>query len=248
MRETNARFDVPLRVMTLLRVVLMLGFIFYTLGSLYSLKAGYTASLALVFILVFMFSKNVRKRMRRIESKFLDNLNERELRRSGRNNKLVSDMHLAYVTVGYDCPFVGEQLKDSQLHRKYGINVATIQRGNSLIPVPGGNTRIFPGDVLAIIGSEDAIQRVLPEIERQSDTDSDGKGVERFKLRSIQLTDNSPLIGKTILDSGLRDKYQSLLVAVRRGDDFITGSFTTPFEAHDTLWLVGDPAILASLR
>ena len=51
--------------------------------------------------------------MNRIESRFLDNLNERELRRSGAKNNLVSNMHLAYMTVGYDCPFVGEQLKNT---------------------------------------------------------------------------------------------------------------------------------------
>ncbi|MCM1109669.1 MAG: cation:proton antiporter [Clostridium sp.] len=249
LRAANARFDVPLQVMTLLRVLLMLGFVFYTLVSLYSLRAGYVAALATIFICVFLFSKNVRKRMRRIETRFLDNLNERELRRSGRNNKLVSDMHLAYVRVGYDCPFVGEQLKDSELRRKYDVNVASIQRGSQLIPVPGATTRIFPGDILAIIGSEEAIQTVLPVIERQDQEEGDsGSSVEKFKLKSVTLGDRSPLVGKTIAESGLRDRYQSLLVAVRRGDEYITSDFTTPFEPGDTLWLVGDPAVLAGLK
>lgn len=248
LRAANARFDTPLLVMSVLRSILTLAFIIYTLVSLYSLKAGYTVGLILIIIVVFIFSKNVRKRMRKMETKFINNLNERELRRSGRNNKLVSDMHLAYVTVGYNSPFVGDQLKDSELRRNYDVNVASIQRGSKFIPVPGGTERIFPGDVLGVIGSEESIQSLLPVLERQNDNADDSAPVGRFKLTSIQLSEKSPLLGKTIAQSGLRDKYYALLVAVHRGDDYITSDFNTPFQPHDILWLVGDPSILETIK
>lgn len=248
LRQCNARFDAPLIAMSLLRVILMLAFIFYTLASLYSLRAGYTVGIGALFVVLFLFSKNVRKRMKRIEKKFMNNLNERELRRSGKNNKLVSDMHLAYVQVGVDCPFVGEQLKDSRLHSRYGINVASIQRGSRLISVPGGDTRIFPGDTLAIIGNDESIQEVLPVIERQPDPSASSPSVDKIKLRSITLSANSPLIGRKIADSGLRDRYQSMLVAVCRNDEYITSDFDSPFRESDILWLVGDPKTIETLR
>ena len=117
----NAKFDVPLHIMTVVRLLIAMVIIVYLLSSLYSMRVGWTFGVALFILLLLSFSKNVRRRMNRIESRFLDNLNERELRRSGAKNNLVSNMHLAYMTVGYDCPFVGEQLKNSSLRSKYGV-------------------------------------------------------------------------------------------------------------------------------
>ena len=249
LRQANARFDTPLVVMSILRGLLMIGFIIYTLVNIYSLKVGYTAGMLALIIAIFIFSKNIRRRMRGIETKFLNNLNERDLRRTGQNNNLISDMHMAYVTVGYDCPFVGEMLKDSNLRRRYDVNVASIQRGGTLIPVPGGNTRIFPGDVLAVVGNEQKIQELLPVIERQKpEGENSSENISNMRFTSVTLGPDSPLIGKTIAESGIRDKYMALLVAVERGNDYITTDFKTPFAEGDTLWLVGDPKLLAPLR
>ena len=63
--------------------------------------------------------------MGRIESKFIDNLNERELRRTGLNNTLVSDLPLAHMQVGYGCPFVGDRLRNTGLRSRYGVDVVT---------------------------------------------------------------------------------------------------------------------------
>jgi len=249
LRQANARFDVPLLAMTALRVLLMLAFIIYTLVSIYSLKVGYTVGIFALIVVIFVFSKNVRRRMQGIERKFLNNLNERDLRRTGRNNNLISDMHLAYVTVGYDCPFVGEMLKDSDLRRRYEVNVASIQRGNQLIPVPGASTRLFPGDVLAVVGSDNAIQDLLPVIEKQKPEGQESEpNIEDMKFTSIQLSDKSELIGKSVAQSGIRDRYQALLVAVQRNGEYTTSDFNSPFEAGDTLWLVGNPELLEALR
>ncbi len=249
LRQANARFDAPLLAMTALRVLLMLAFIIYTLVSIYSLKVGYTVGIFALIVVIFVFSKNVRRRMQGIERKFLNNLNERDLRRTGRNNNLISDMHLAYVTVGYDCPFVGEMLKDSDLRRRYEVNVASIQRGNQLIPVPGASTRLFPGDVLAVVGSDNAIQDLLPVIEKQKHEGQESEpNIEDMKFTSIQLGDKSELIGKSVAQSGIRDRYQALLVAVQRNGEYTTSDFNSPFEAGDTLWLVGNPELLEALR
>lgn len=250
LREANARFDTPLIIMSLIRTLLMIAFIIYTLVSIYSLKVGYTAGLVIIVLLVIVFSKRLRLRMRGIETKFLNNLNERDLRRTGRNNNLISDMHLAYVTVGYGCPFVGEMLKDSPLRTRYNVNVASIQRGSELIPVPGATTRLFPGDVLAIVGKEESIQELLPVIEshQADDAPGDSKNIEGFKLKSVQLSDHSPLIGKTLPESGIRDRFKALLVAISRDGEFTEADYKVPFAEGDTLWLVGDPAMIEQMK
>jgi len=235
----NARFDVPLVIMTLVRLLIAMVIIVYLLSSIYSMRVGWTLGIALFVILLFSFSKNVRRRLNRIESRFLDNLNERELRRSGAKNNLVSNVHLAFMTVGYDCPFVGERLKNSSLRSNYGVSVSSIQRGNNVIMVPGADARIFPGDVLGVIGTDDEIQALLPVVEAEPDVSS-ATAPSDVKLTSVRLSDASRLVGKTIVSSNFRDTYEALLVAVQRDEDYLQPDQSVVFAAGDVLWVVVD--------
>ncbi len=97
----NARFDVPLIVMTIFRFLIAVAIVIYTLTAIYSAWVGVIFGLAVFTLLIVGLSKRVHRRMSNIESRFLNNLNERELRRSGRNNNVVANLHLAFMTVGY---------------------------------------------------------------------------------------------------------------------------------------------------
>lgn len=251
-RETllnaNARYDVPLVVLRIFRLMLSMAFIYYAISSIYTPRTGIFAGLGVFILITVVFSKQVRRRMHSIEEKFINNLNERELRRSGHNNNIISNLHMAFVTVGYACPFVGMKLADSGLRATYGINVASIQRGTTVIPVPAGNIRLFPGDTLSIIGTEDEIQRLLPVIEAQPVENTAGVKATDMKLTSLQLTDRSPLIDKTVAQSELSTRYSSLLVSIMRDDTYITPDKSTTFRPGDILWLVANPRILAPLH
>lgn len=238
----NARFDVPLVVMSVFRLLLALGMIIYTLGVIYSMRVGWTVGIVIFFILVGALSGRLRKRLQHIESKFFDNLNERELRRSGKNNNLVSDMHLAFIPVGYGCPFVGDRLMDSDLRRRYGVNVASIQRGSMVLPVPNGTMRIFPGDVLGVIGTDEQIETLLPIIDRHDEAHQNpSSAADNVKLTNIQLAADSPLVGQTSASSQLRDKYKVLLVAIQRANgEYMHPDGQTEFQTGDVLWVVGD--------
>lgn len=247
LREVNAHFDVPLIVMSLFRMLISLAFIVYLLSHIFSITVGWTCGIAIFVIIIMVFSKSVRKRMKAIEEKFMENLNERELRRSGRKNNLVSNMHLAYMHVGYSCPFVGEKFKDSDLRRRYGVNIAGIQRGSTAILVPGADTRIFPGDQIAVIGTDEQIQNLLPIVEADEQHEIDGS-LSDIKMENIQLSDESPIVGKTIANSGLRDVYQILLVSIQRNEEFINPDGEVIFQPHDILWVVGTKKQIKKLR
>ncbi len=247
LKKANAHFDVPLIVMSLFRIFLAMGFIVYLLTTIYSMTVGVTFGLAIFVLLVLVLSKNVKRRMREIESKFLNNLNERELRRSGKNNTLVSDLHLAFMEVGYECAFVGERLKNSNLRKQFGVNVVSIQRGAKSILIPTGDTRIFPGDVLGIIGTDEQIQQLLPAVESH-EVEEAVEASSKVKFFNIQLSENSNLLGKTTATASLRNDYSALVVAIQRGDEYIKPTGEVPFELGDIVWLVGDAKKLEHLK
>lgn len=244
----NAHYKVPLVVMRVFRLIIVLAFVIHVLSSFYSPRFGVIGGIAVFFLITIVFSNRLNKRYRRIETKFINNLNERELRRSGANNNIISNLHQAYTTIGYGSKYIGMRLDETDLRSSHGISIASIQRGEQLIPVPDGKVRLFPGDSLSIIGTEENIQAVLPLLEANTGVNTSNAKASDMKLTSVRLTDKSPLVGKTIANSQLSTKYSALLVSISRGDEFIATPSSLEFKPGDVLWMVANPSIVSSLR
>ena len=236
--EHCGRNNVPTVVLSIFRGLLALGFIIYIVSHEYSAVATMWVVVAIALMLGLLFYRNLSKYVDNMESKFFDNLNERDLRRSGKNNKVVNDLHMAHITVSDGAPFAGQKLMDSQLRSTYGVNIVAIQRGSRNIAIPGGKERIYPGDILSVIGTDEQIEKLLPVAEKELDTASDAN-MEQMELRPVMLSDNSPLIDHTPSSSSLRDNYDMLVVAVSRDGEFIDSNPQLVFRAGDIVWAAG---------
>lgn len=241
---------VPLVLMSILSVVLSIIFTAAILHGVYSGPASMMFALLLVGVALIFILKvptPLKRRAINIEKRFINNINERENRRTGHNHNLVSDLHLAYMTVGQECTFIGERLRNLDLRTRYGVSLVNIQRGSKPHPVPSGDMRIFPGDVLGVIGTEEQIQQLLPLVEAQNDNDETPNLDVKFIHFSI--SEHSPITGVSLENSRLREDYGALLVAVQRGeDDYISPTPDLVFCPGDILWIVGDPKLLKSLK
>ena len=238
---------VPLTLMSIVGILLSMGFVTRELYGFYLGPTSVVAGVTLTLMCTILLSPKLGQRMGEMEHKFIDNMNERENHRTGRDNNLVSDLHLAYMKVGYGCPFVGETLKHADLRRKYGVNVVNIQRNSVLYPVPKSDMRIFPGDVLGVIGNEEQIEKMLPLVEESGTAATSEHGEAKFQHFAI--SDESPLVGKTLVEARLREDYASLLVSVQRGEtEFLDPTPELTFAGGDVLWIVGDPKRLAELK
>lgn len=58
--------------------------------------------------------------------------------------------------------WIGKSLKESQIREEYGISIIAVKKTNSIVVAPKSDYVIQSGDLLAIIGSNQDIQR-LPE-------------------------------------------------------------------------------------
>lgn len=237
---------IPTVVLTIFRIAIALAFMLWVVTDVYPTRAGVGAVLSFALLLAMFFSGRIRKGFGRIESKFLNNLNERELRRSGKNNAVVHDLHQAYMTVGAGCPFVGERLMNSNLRRLYGVNIVSIQREGRNIVIPGGQNRLFPGDVIGVIGTDEQIARLLPDIEKA--LPAAAGATPEVRLSSVMLSESSPLVGQTPVSAALREAYGALVVAVDRGDEHIDSRPDLIFSPGDIVWVVGPPSINTKLK
>lgn len=237
----HSQYRVPMVVMTVFRAIVALLFVIYFIGHSYGYAIGVFAGILLMVLLFAVFRNQVRRRLLTIESKFMSNLNERELRRTGKNFNLVSDLHQAVVHVGSGSPYLGMQLKDTDLHSKFGVNILNIQRGGEFIPVPSGDTRIFPGDVVGVVGTDSQIESILPRLEcDRTDTPVDMSAASDFDVVALKVTGVSPILGQTVAQIDVRRKYMSFILAIQRGDEYITDVVNIPFCDGDVIWVAGN--------
>lgn len=243
LHSTASFYEVPLIAMSIIRYLLALLFMVYFFTVCYSSVIGWIGGTISFIVIVVFASSKLMRRFRRMESKFMNNLNNRENARSGANNNLVSDLHQAYLDIKPQCRFAGDRLKDSGLRSEFGVSVSSIRRGDEFIPLPTGDTRIFPGDTLGVIGTDSQIKRLNDEIDRTCHQKKDSLRHTDVELKSILLTPKSPIIDRPLADTDLRKDYSCMVVSVQRGDDeFIAPSPNTVLHAGDLLWIVGDPA------
>lgn len=76
-------------------------------------------------------------------------------------------------------------------------------------------------------------------VEADNDTEAPPV-VDNVRLTSVRLREDSPLVGKTVVTSQLREAYEALLVAVQRNDQYIQPDTATVFSPGDVLWMVCD--------
>lgn len=247
-------YNVPLLAMKVIRYLLALYFVLYLISMAYPMKVTLLVVVGLVLLVGIVLLGRLNGRTGEMEKRFISNLNERENVRLGRDNNLVGDLHLAYIRVGDNSPFAGDRIVDSGLRRDYGISISSIQRGSHTYTLPDRDARIFPGDTLGVIGTDEEIQHFSSDMESFEKISEELPLTEpHTELMNIYLSENSPIVGKTLGNSGLRQNYFAMLLRVTR---LAEGGSTqeldpTPdlvFETGDRLWLVGDPAQIERLK
>lgn len=238
---------VPVLLMILLRFVLAVFFIMYFLSQVYSQRTGIILGGTIILTLLIAFSKKIRERILRIENTFLDNLNERELRKTGKNNNIVHNIHLAQMEIHAGCPFIGQKIMDANIHQQYGVNIVSIRRGNQTINIPQGNVRLFPGDIISVVGTDELIQKFLGEVEKEGNLPDSNADMEKVILEKIIIPNDSYLNDRKLSETGIRAK-SCLVVGVEREDGtFLNPSGNLVLHASDMIWLVGEKEKIASV-
>ena len=163
-----------------------------------------------------LFNDNLYARERLAESK-------RGLEREIENSLLTLDLHIAEVEVSANSAFAGKALKDLGIRGKTGANIVRIIRGGININIPGGNHRLYPGDRVILAGSDTDVAAFQKMLETSfSNTDTDNKNTSII-LDNFTIKADSPLCGKSIINSGIREKGNCIVMGlIRPLDDFYT--------------------------
>ena len=247
----------PLVAVQLLRFILGAAFVSYILGHTvhWSSTLGIFVVIAVVFMIIF--SRRLKKESDILEQTFTENLTQRErhnAQQAGKpkfmNSLVERDIHLSTFNVPIGIEWGGKTLAELAFGKRYGIQVAGIQRGQQRINIPSGKTLILPGDRLQVIGSDKQLADFGHVMAAMSAESAQQQSPEEMTLRRVVLLDNSPFVGKTIKESGIRDQYQCLVVGVESEgeNELLQPHPMRQLQTGDIIWVVGEEASIKQLE
>lgn len=246
----------PLVFTALARIALAMAFVFYICNYLTRFNHAIMITIALAAITLMIFSKSLKRRSIHMERLFLENLQSRDIQAqvSGKKKPLFEghlldrDIHISNIEIPQDSKWAGKSLKQLRLRNHFGIHVSSILRGSHRMNIPDGNTIIFPADILQVIGNDKQLQEFDQAINEEIIPEDTEIEKREMKLRQLVVDSNSPLIGRTVEESGIRDKYKCMVVGIEEGQENL--SIIDPnrkFMKGDIVWIVGEEKKLKAL-
>jgi monovalent cation:H+ antiporter-2, CPA2 family len=246
----------PIFFTILVRFVIASGFVFYICNYLTRFSNALLITIALAIIMLMMASKKLKKESIRLERLFVQNLNSREIRAQVQGKRrplyeghlLDRDIHISVFEILEDSKWTGKSLQELQLRKRFGIQVSSILRGHQRINIPNGENTIYPGDRLEVIGNDKQLTHMNQALKNEKVPEDPDIEKREMKLRQFIVTDNCPLIGKNLKESGIRDLYNCMVIGLDEGRE--TLKIITPertFLKGDILWVVGEEASLRKL-
>lgn len=239
----------PLVLTIVFRVVISALFVTFIIARLFKASVGMMFGVALLLVILMILSRRLKKQSILIERKFFQNLRSRDRRAEYLGEKkpeyagslLSRDLHLADFEIPGESAWAGKTLLELNLGKKYGVHIASILRGKRRINIPGGAVRLFPMDKIQVIGTDEQLNLFGEEMTRVSSMDADVIEKSEMLLKQFVIDADSMFLGKTIRESGIRDKYHCLIAGVERGNaELMTPDVNAPFEEGDVVWVVGE--------
>lgn len=185
----------------------------------------------------------------RIERTFLHNFRYRELsaraRRPGYENILLRhDVHLSQLSLPEGSMWGGRTLQELNFGHRDGVMIAAVIRGEGRINIPDGHTMLFPGDKLEVLGDDESLDTLARRMNAEVSELTPNDQPHRLSIGRLRIGISSPFAGKSLSESGIRDKYGCMVVGFEtkdEGDDALElATANRNIETGDVLWLVGE--------
>ena len=246
--ESN-RNRLPLIFTILVRAAIAVAAVFYICHHLSHFGFAILITIGLVAVVLMVISRRNKRNSILMERLFINNLRSRDIEAQVMGKKkplyegklLDRDIHIADFDVPANSKWMGHTLRQLNLGRKYGVHVSSILRGGYRLNIPDGNYIIYPCDKLQAIGSDDQLTKFRNALETEvigGDADLEKR---EMKLRQMIIGSDNPFIGKTLEESGIRSRYNCMVVGLEEGKENLSSvPPTRRFMEGDIIWIVGE--------
>ncbi|MDR2947645.1 MAG: cation:proton antiporter [Prevotella sp.] len=241
------------------RIIICITLVLMVLIPLFPRLTVLMVIISLIVVTLIIFSQGFKTQSRRIEARFLENLNLKQkldekkaaILPTVANDLRSKNIHIEEFEISQSSPSIGKTLRELNFRQKTGVNIVTIIRGSKKINIPDGNDRIYPFDKLVVSGSDEEMQKLSQYLEdkREQASHMEEEAQYHISLSQFLIEPECPLIGETIAGAGIREKTECMVIGIDRGEESIinfTPSFM--FEEGDIIWLAGEKDKLNSFE
>lgn len=239
----------PLIFTILVRLAIASAFVFYICNYLTRFTNALMISIAVAAVALMIISRSLKKRSIKMERMFMQNLRSREIEAQVMGHKrplyegrlLDRDIHISDFEIPEDSLWTGKTLRELQFRNKYGVHVSSILRGIQRINIPNGDSIIFPGDKIQAIGSDEQLTAFSAAMNRDVHEKDPEIEKREMKLHQVAINDNGIFAGKTLKESGIRDKYNCMVVGLEDGKENLSQVDPSRIlSKDDIIWIVGE--------
>jgi CPA2 family monovalent cation:H+ antiporter-2 len=236
----------PLVMLVLFRIALSLFYIGFVLNTFFSLGIAFISFLLAVATYI-LFPKKLHAIYHKIEYHFISNLNDREIKKENKRQNTLSpwDGHMTEFDIAKESNLAGKTLEELKIRELFGINIVSIKRGEVIINIPARTERLFPGDEISVIGTDEQVKEFKIYLDK-NEIDAAEQTVETdIVLQKLELK-NRVCIGKSIRESQIREKTLGIIVGIERnGKRILNPESHLVLEDSDILWIAGEKKKIA---
>ncbi len=247
----NRWYRAPLILLRMIRVGLGIIYVSLFLITIFPLKVA-TILVVSIVLLSLLFLKRIHRFYVRLEDRFFSNFNDRELQdaRENRHELAPWDAHIVQYMLPPGSAVTNVTLEALGLREMFGINIAMIKRGEyHTIVTPGKDEKLYPGDRLFLIGTDEEIDNFKKFASPDGDGPYEADELASMVLRKVVLGPDSSIVGRSIRESGIRELTNGLVVGIeRQGKRLLNPESATRFASGDKVWIVGDATLIEQLN
>ena len=156
------------------------------------------------------------------------------------------------------CPYlVDKTLRDSGLQRQFDVDVLELIRNDYHFPQPLADKVLNEGDILLVRGSrqellkvkEERCVNILPEVKLGTQSLEANFTSAEEGIAEVLILSHSNLVGSTLREVNFRQRYNTTVLAIRRGAELIRERLSTvSLRFGDVLLIQGPKQSLLGLQ
>ena len=252
----NRYFKLPLITLTALRYLLIVLIVFFPLQTLLGVSGVWLLPLIAAAVALISRTGWLSSAYISAEAQFMANFNERNLQRDDENTEWL-DEKLFVEELDCGGEMAGKTLKQLDWGHRFNVNVIRVVRGKKHLNMPSGSAELKAGDKLLVIGRSEDLRalRLSLGLGQESEpvtlrafTESQEGDASHLYATVIPVEKAAELQGKTIRSSGLREKYDCMILGLQRNKlPILQPDVNMSIQRDDLVWVLGTRKMAARL-